>query len=1239
MKAIFKHSCLNCRGDIDDDRLLEGLPCRRCLSDEEAVLITEEGAEGRGRTETAADVLKKKGLLRGLKQLASAHSSVKEFEAFFKRVLGLPLWSSQRTWARRVLMNKSFAIVAPTGVGKTVFGLAMAAFLASRGMKCYVISPTTLLVEQARSKLSQIVSAAGLSVQLACYSTALRKAEREEELEKIKKRRFDVLITTSSFLAKNFRLLKRVRFGFIFVDDVDAVLKSSKNIDRILILLGFRKKDVEVCLNFIKQRVEVAKLARQARAGKREGAAELLELARNRLEELSQQVAAAVKRRAKRGILVVSTATGRPRGLRVRLFRELLGFEVGSRSEAIRNVEDVFVRPSCTIEEEVVSLVRGLGGGGLVFVPLDKGVEYASRLVDSLKSSGVRAELVYSKGRKEVVESFVRGEVDVLVGMASYYGLLVRGIDVPERVRYAIFAGVPKMKFNLELREAYPSRMLQLLIDLREVLPQEEQVTALRLIGRVRRISWRLTPSSFEELKRALSEGVEPPKWLKPAYLTVKEAAEFVLKALSREEVREGLRRVTHLVLEEVEGRLRVTVPDVLTYIQASGRTSRMYAGGVSKGLSIVVVDDEKVFAGLVRQSKWMADEIRWRPLEEVDLKKVVEEVDADRERIGRLRRGEVAAEGFDPVKSVLLVVESPTKARTIASFFGRPSIRRIGGLAVYEVGTGKYILNVVATKGHVMDLVTRAKGAIYGIKQVDGRFVPIYDSIKRCLRCGEQFVGRRSCPSAICESKEVSDSRDLIEALRSLALEFDYVYLGTDPDTEGEKIGWDVACLLRPFSSVLKRVEFHEVTRPALQRALEEPRELDEARVEANIVRRIEDRWIGFELSKRLWRKFRLHTLSAGRVQTPVLGWVVKRFEEHKNSRRTVYSVALSNGFRLRLEDVPAELSKQEVVKRLKGAECKAVKLEETLEEVPPPPPFTTDALLREASAVLRMGATEAMALAQDLFELGLITYHRTDSTRVSATGRQVALEYIRERYGEGYYQAREWASEGAHECIRPTRALDANQLRTLVESEALSLTRPLTRGHYALYDLIFRRFVASQMKRARVRRAKLRLEVAGFSKEVEGVVEVVEPGFTMVYRPAWRHLPSEKELDGAKVVEVRARKVATVPLYTQGDLVALMRERGIGRPSTYAKIISVLLERGYVRETRRGRLIPTRRGIQVYNYLAKRFGELVSEDRTAKLEALMDMVERREADYQEVLRELYHEIKEAVHPLKLHR
>ncbi|RLF16615.1 MAG: reverse gyrase [Thermoprotei archaeon] len=1214
MKAIFKQACPNCKGDIGDDRLLAGLPCHRCLDDKTASEILRRAERGEDLKRLVIKALEDSGRLKHYVEAATPHLKVEEFNEFFKRAVGYPLWSAQRTWAKRILTGRSFAVVAPTGVGKTLFGLAMSAYLASKGKRCYIVSPTTLLVEQARKRLEEIIKTSGLNIRLAYYSAALHKADKEEQVRRIKEKDFDVLITTSSFLARKFNLLKKCRFDFIFVDDVDAILKASKNIDRVLVLLGLSDEIVEKTLELIKLRREVARAARHREPN--------LEELRTKAEELSKEVEKAVKRR-KLGLLVVSTATGRARGTRVKLFRELLGFEVGSRAEAIRNIQDLYAKPRGDLDDEVVDLVSKLGGGGLVFVPLDRGVEVAERVTQKLKERGVKAELVYAKGRKEEIAAFAEGEISVLVGMASYYGLLVRGLDLPETVRYAVFAGVPKMRFTLDLKEAYPSRILQLLVDVKDALSGDEQTKALRLIGRMRRLLWRLTPAAFEELRKALDSGVEPPSWLRQAYYTVKEAAEFVFQVLSREEVKAKLRESSYLSFTEEEGKVVVTVPDVPTYIQASGRTSRLYAGGVSKGVSVVFVDDERVFNGLVRQTRWLAEEVKWASIDEVDLGALMKEVDEDRERIRRLLRGEVRAEGFEPVKSVLLIVESPTKAKTIASFFGKPSRRRIGEITAYEVGTGKYILNVVATGGHVYDLVT--KGGYYGVRIEDGRFIPVYATIKRCLACGDQFVDQGHCP--LCGSKEFRDSLETIEALRDLASEFDLTYVGTDPDTEGEKISWDVTCSLKPYSNVLKRVEFHEVTRPALLRALEELRGINEGLVEANIVRRVEDRWIGFELSRRLWKVFGSRHLSAGRVQTPVLGWIIKRFEEFKNSRKLVYNVQLDIDYRVTLDDVPREIPQEEVVRKLSEATCKVVEFEEVEEEVSPPPPFTTDALLKEASARLRLGAAETMSIAQDLFELGLITYHRTDNTRVSATGRQIAREYIKEHLGEELYQGREWPGEGAHECIRPTRPIDVEQLRTLVETEALMLPKRPTRRHYALYDLIFRRFMASQMVKAKVKRARIKIDLAGFTKELEGVIDVVEPGFTLMYRPTWFFIP--KELDGSKVVSVEAREVPTVLPYTQGEVIALMKEKGIGRPSTYAKIVDTLLKRKYVVESKTGRLIPTSRGIKVYNYLASKYGELVSEERTAKLEELMYMIEKGEADYQAILEELYYEMK----------
>ncbi len=665
-------------------------------------------------------------------------------------------------------------------------------------------------------------------------------------------------------------------------------------------------------------------------------------------------------------------------------------------------------------------------------------------------------------------------------------------------------------------------------------------------------------------------------------------------------------------------------IPDAMTYLQASGRTSRMFAGGLSKGLSIVLVDDEKLFSGLVRQTRWYSEDVEWRSLEEVDLGEILEEIDRDRERIRLIMEGKLQAEVGDLLKTALVVVESPSKARTIASFFGRPSKRRMRGLLVYEVGYGGYVLSITASKGHVFDLVT--KEGYYGVKTLDGAFVPVYTTIKKCRKCGAQFTDQEVCPA--CKSADYADQADVVEALRELAEEVDFVILATDPDTEGEKIAWDLEVALAPYVRDTRRIEFHEVTRRAFLEALANPREVDERLVNAQLVRRIEDRWIGFVLSQKLWSAFGKKWLSAGRVQSPVLGWVIDRYNEAKKSLRHVYSVLLENGVRLFFDNIqlegvrPSKIAQQI---REEGVEIESAVVEE--EVLNPPPPFSTDTMLREASAVLRIGVDEVMRLAQDLFELGLITYHRTDSTRVSRVGRTIAGEYIKEVFGEEYFVPREWSREGAHECIRPTRPIDASKLRELLSQGVLTLAKPLTRYHFGLYDLVFRRFIASQMPRAVVLRQKVVASTLGFSKEFTSYVGVVEAGFTAIYRPF--KLGPKLEPGRYAVEEVSYKRVATIPLYSQADVVQLMKEREIGRPSTYAKILKTLEERHYVIVTKRKKLVPTKLGVAVYEYLRDRYSEFISEERTRLVEKIMDQIEEGLVDYQEALRELYDEIR----------
>jgi reverse gyrase len=268
-------------------------------------------------------------------------------------------------------------------------------------------------------------------------------------------------------------------------------------------------------------------------------------------------------------------------------------------------------------------------------------------------------------------------------------------------------------------------------------------------------------------------------------------------------------------------------------------------------------------------------------------------------------------------------------------------------------------------------------------------------------------------------------------------------------------------------------------------------------------------------------------------------------------------------------------------------------------------------------------------MRLAQDLFEMGLITYHRTDSTHVSNAGIEVAREYITSELGEEYFKPRPWGEEGTHEAIRPTRPIDTGRLMQLIRDGVIQLPRNLTRNHYRLYDMIFRRFMTSQMVPAVILHERAVINAGVGKVELEGYVEILKDGWTKLRSPPLRQLPKLEPGAKLKVVEFKKWKAPKVSLYTQGDIIALMKERGIGRPSTYAKIVQTLLQRYYVFETRgRKKLVPTEKGIKVYHYLISKYRELVSEEKTRELEEKMDLIEEGKLNYLEVLNELYREI-----------
>ncbi len=1128
--SLFKNLCPNCGGDISAERLELGLPCEKCMPSYGEL----------------CDSLVREGELKGLCHVEEELSS---WEAHFESFLRSKPWSLQVSWAKRVLLGNSFGLLAPTGVGKTSFGLSMASYFAKKGKRSYVILPTKLLVEQVVQRLLSF----GLKEEDILYFSEESKKQKELRKKRLQEGDFKVLVSTSMFLYKNHETIPR-GFDFIFVDDVDSFLKTATNIDKLLFLLGFEQEDIDLAMKLIK-----LKEVRNKKEEDWEGIKELSE----KVKELS---------RKRRGVLVVSSATSNPRSSRIKLFRELLGFEVGTPTFYLRNVvdlyEDIETKP---IEE----WIRLLGKGGLLFVSSDRKKEFVDELVSYLQERGIRA-VSYEKMDEEVLRDYEEGRIDLLVGIASYRNPLARGIDLPHVIRYALFYGVPKIVISLKF-EKNLSHILWALMSLRGLI-------AKRMPNKLKEVDkW------LESLRRYQYLSEEFLKDKPELVEKIDKLREDVGRFLLEEEVLELIQASEEITLRKTEEGYQIIVSDATGYLQASGRTSRMFAGGISKGISLVLVDDKRAFRHLIRKIKWFNEEIEFKAFREEEVKGLIKEVDTDREKIRKFLVGEEKPESKELLKPVLIVVESPNKAKTIANFFGKAVRRRVGDHELMETSAEDRYIMITASLGHVLDL--NKEEGFYGV-YMDGKPVPVYEAI---------------------EGKE-----RIIESLRRMAMEAQEVLIATDPDTEGEKIGWDIAGMLKAYNSNIRRMEFHEVTKKAIRKAIRESRDFDLNLVKAQILRRVADRWVGFEFSKLLQNAFGKHWLSAGRVQTPVLGWIIQREREN---RKKIYRVVVSidQAEKLRIdwffedkesaEQFYSKLSKVEVELR-----------EERQELRNPPPPFSTDTMLKSASDIYRWSLPKTMNLAQTLFELGYITYHRTDSTRVSDYGIGLAKEYIREEFGEEYFHARVWGEGGAHECIRPTKGIDPEELRALFLS---GQAEGLTREHILLYELIFRQFMASQMRPVKLKVYKLCILADGMEKEVEVPVEVLEDGWN-------RLIPLEvyKPILGSVDVS-ESKKLLSQPkayLYTHGELVQEMKRRGIGRPSTYASIVEKLIERGYVIENK-GFLIPTKLGKEVYSYLQSReeVHEFLKEEFTRRLEELMDKVEEGAEDYANILNNLY--------------
>ncbi|MCG0277312.1 MAG: reverse gyrase [Thermanaeromonas sp.] len=1132
---LLARGCPNCGGSVTDERLAAGLPCANCLPQ-----------EGKGLSQaTLCGDLRRKDKLQGLSPFCRAEERLENFAEFFQRATGLSLSPLQRLWAKRFFLDESFAIIAPPGVGKTTLGLVLCLY---NEKKSLILSPTRLLVWQIVDRLARLSGRAGYPRKILGFTG---KAKEKKELME---GNYDVLVVTTQFFYRHWRELAVHPITFVFIDDVDALLKNSRQIDSLFHFLGYSAEEVDKAL-------------------------------RSPEENLKQM------RKKPERLLILSSATLKPRNKRVRLFQRLMGFSIQRAVSTQRRVLDCYeeVNDFASALARCAELIEKLGAGGLVLVSAKEGREGVREATMYLKARGIRAESYLELAPQDLVARLLEGSIKVAVGLAHPTNPLVRGLDLPQVLKYVIFVGVPAHLLPLELSPS-PGALHGLLLALFPFFTTDEQRTILRELRYLR--PYLSLPA--EEVSRypALDKRIQ-------ALLPLLEAK------FKEPSFWEKVKAAEDISVYQEEGRLYLALGDAATYLQASGRVSRLTASGLTRGLAITLCTERRMLGSLKKRLRaFSPGEIEFIPLQKVELEEIMHGIEEDRRRV---RDKELAVKGGP--HTALVVVESPHKARTIASFWGKPGIRRVKGAVAYEIPAGDRYLIITSCLGHVFNL-SRQQG-FFGVLTDGQRFLPVFDTIKISRETGEEFVD----PEEANRYPEgtVWDKQEVLQGLQHLAFEADEVFVASDPDAEGEKIAYDLYLSLRPFNPRIFRLEFHEITPAAFCKALETPGQINLHRVQAQLTRRVLDRWVGFCLSRRLWQEFGNPHLSAGRVQTPVLGWVIACMEKRREKKaRITFSLGCAN---LILE-VPDLKLGQKIFAELDQVTWEI--LETSEEERPPLPPFTTDTILTEAFHRLRLSAPVTMKLLQELFESGYITYHRTDSTRVSETGRfLVAKPFIVQQFGEKLFHPRSWGKEGAHEAIRPTRPLTEDELRWMVGAGLVNLSQEKA---IDLYGLIFRRFIASQMAPARVRKARVRFRVPSYTWETELVCDELAPGFALMW-PSF----SVSRLDAkARLTHKAYQEIPVVELYTEGTLIQEMKRQGIGRPSTYAEIIATLLNRRYL-AVRRGSLYPTRLGFKVYRYLRKNFPEYTDTALTREIERTMDLIAEGKEDYQEVLRKLY--------------
>ncbi len=557
----------------------------------------------------------------------------------------------------------------------------------------------------------------------------------------------------------------------------------------------------------------------------------------------------------------------------------------------------------------------------------------------------------------------------------------------------------------------------------------------------------------------------------------------------------------------------------------------------------------------------------------------------------------------LSPVKKPLIIVESPTKARTIKKFLPAR-------------------FAVKASVGHVRDLPKSTLGV-----DVEHDFTPKYLTIK--------------------------GKGEVIKELRGAVKSASDVYLATDPDREGEAIAWHLAELLKlPHP---QRIELHEITKEAALAALRDPHVIDMDRVNAQQARRILDRLVGYKISPLLWSKVR-SGLSAGRVQSVAVKLIVDREREIEAfvpkeywtiaalladvekalGEQTEFSADLIACRGQKLE-IGNAAQADAILRELEGAEYRVASVKRREVRRNPPAPFTTSTLQQEASRKLKMRVRRAMQVAQALYEgvdlgasegtVGLITYMRTDSTRISDQARDAAREFIRETYGQEFhggkvYRVREGAQD-AHEAIRPTSVLRTPE----------RLAGVLKREELRLYTMIWERFVASQMAPALFDQTVVDAAAGEYTFRATGTL-MRFAGFTRIYDEGKEddaakgrvRLPELREGEALECRKIEPKQHFTEPppRYTEAALVKALEDNGIGRPSTYSTIVETIQARGYVTQQER-RFMPTPIGFAVNDLLVEHFPKIVNLDFTARMEGDLDRVAEGNEDWIGLLRRFY--------------